>query len=42
MAPALETLEAAGEENESKYRSGRGTGLLEFQASPLSLTPRNQ
>ena len=30
MLPALETIGATGKENESKYRSGRGTGLLKF------------
>jgi len=29
MPPALEIIGATGYENESKYRSGRGTGLLE-------------
>ena len=28
MPPVLETIGATGKENESKYRSGRGTGLL--------------
>ena len=29
MPPVPETIGAIGQENKSKYRSGRGTGLLE-------------
>ena len=30
MSPALETIGATGQENESKYRSRRGTRLLQY------------
>ena len=35
MPPALKTLGAAGQENESKYRSGRGTLLLLYLCDGL-------
>ena len=38
MPPALETIEATGLKNESKYRSGRGTGLLVIKRALVSHT----
>ena len=32
IAMSPKTIEATGEENESKYRSGRGTGVLSMRA----------
>jgi len=35
MPSALETIGATGEENESKYRSGRGIELLTQECFPI-------
>ena len=38
MPPALETIGATGWQNESKYRSWRGTGLLERERESWALS----